>query len=202
MLQENTETHLLFPTVVQVSQIEDHERVNEGLLPAIDVVRRSSPNTKPQSWACDVYTTIGDPQTLLEREGTRAFREVAERQVREYAKSLSMDVNRHPPRISECWVNVYESKHSQEIHLHRNSVISGIYYVQAPPGSGPTLFYSPLSDVMLEPPSTAPSKLNAKVTAFPPVEGRMILFRSSVRHSVLPGTMDGERITVAFNAVL
>lgn len=198
----DAETHLLFPTVVQVSQVQDHEQVNADLLPQIEQVRRSQPNSKPQSWACEVYTTIGDPHSLLERPGTERFREVAERKVRAYALSLGMDVDRHPPRISECWLNVYQSRHSQEIHLHRNSVISGIYYVKAPPGSGATLFYSPQSDVMLEPPSTVANKLNAKVTGFPPVEGRMILFRSSVRHSVLPGNMDGERITIAFDAVL
>lgn len=202
MSAKNNETHLLFPTVIQVSEIDDYEHVNAELLPEIEAVRNSSPNSKPQSWACDLYTTIGDPRSFLERPGTHRFLGIAERQVRGYAESLNMDVDRHPPRISECWLNVYSSKHSQEIHLHRNSVISGIYYVRAPVGSGATLFYSPLSDVMLEPPATVPNKLNAKVTGFPPVEGRMILFRSSVRHSVLPGEMDGERITIAFNAVL
>ena len=202
MQTRNSETHLLFPTVIQVSDIDDYEYVNAELLPEIEAVRKISPNTKPQSWACEVYTTIGDPQSLLERPGTRRFLSLAEQQVREYAQSLNMDVDRHPPRISECWLNVYGSSHSQEIHLHRNSVISGIYYVRAPVGSGATLFYSPQSDVMLEPPATVPNKLNAKVTGFPPVEGRMILFRSSVRHSVLPGEIDGERITIAFNAVL
>ncbi len=202
MSAKNSETHLLFPTAIQVSEIDDYEHVNAELLPEIDTVRQSSPNSKPQSWACDVYTTIGDPQSLLERPGMHRFLSLADQQVKNFAKSLNMDVDRHPPRISECWLNVYSSKHSQEIHLHRNSVISGIYYVRAPAGSGATLFYSPLSDVMLEPPATVPNKLNAKVTGFPPVEGRMILFRSSVRHSVLPGEMTGERITIAFNAVL
>ena len=202
MSSANAETHLLFPTVVQVTQIEDYEQLNADLEPEIETIRRTTPSSKPQSWACELYTTIGDPHSLLERPGMTAFRRAAEAQVRAYARTLNLDIERHPPRITECWFNVYQSTHSQEIHLHRNSVISGIYYVQAPPGSGATLFYSPQADVMLEPPSSAPNNLNAKVTGFPPIAGRMILFRSSVRHSVLPGTMDGERITIAFNAVL
>ena len=99
-------------------------------------------------------------------------------------------------------MNVYNSKHSQEIHLHRNSMISGIYYVQAPPGSGPTLFYSPMSDVMLEPRARDSNALNAKVSGFAPVAGRILLFRSSLRHSVMPGQFEGERVTIAFNAVM
>ena len=55
---------------------------------------------------------------------------------------------------------------------------------------------------MLEPRAAEGNQLNAKVSGFPPVEGRMIIFRSSLKHSVMPGNFDGERITIAFNAVM
>ena len=130
------------------------------------------------------------------------FLNIAQSNVLEFARALSLDVERQPPRIHECWINAYSSNQSQEIHLHRNSVISGIYFVQAPEGSGATLFYSPMADSMLEPRALEGSHLNAKVTGFPPVEGRMLLFRSHLRHSVMPGTFAGERLTIAFNAVM
>jgi hypothetical protein len=59
-----------------------------------------------------------------------------------------------------------------------------------------------MGEVMLDPPVTSGNNLNATVTGFAAVEGRMILFRSSVRHSVLPGRIGGERITLAFNALM
>ena len=155
MNNSDEQLHLLFPTVVQVSQVPQHEEIN-----------------------------------------------AAREEIDKYARKICLDIDRHPIRITECWLNAYARNHSQEIHLHRNCVISGIYYVRVPPGSGATLFYSPQSDVMLEPPSTGSNNLNAKVTGFPPVEGRMILFRSSLRHSVLPGENTEERISVAFNAVM
>jgi uncharacterized protein (TIGR02466 family) len=201
-VSDDADLHLLFPTVVRVSELDDHERINASLRAEIAAVRQTAPNSKPQSWACELYTTIGNPDLLLRRPAVAGFLRAAEQQAKAYARTLNLDIDRHPLSITECWLNVYGSGHSQEIHLHRNSVISGIYYVQAPPGSGATLFYSPLAEVMLEPPSTTSSKLNAKVTAFPPIEGRMILFRSAVRHSVLPSRIDGERITIAFNAIM
>lgn len=198
----NANLQLLFPTVVQVSQIPNHEALNSDISRVIEEVRHSEPNRKPQSWACDLYTTIGSPKLLLNHAGLAEFTRIIDLQIREYAQALNYDIDRYPLTVSECWVNIYGSQHSQEIHLHKNSLISGIYYVKAPAGSGATLFYSPQADDMISAPIKLGNNLNATVTGFPPVEGRMLLFRSSLRHSVLPGTMDGERITLAFNATL
>ncbi|MGR8921840.1 MAG: hypothetical protein ACU85V_19680 [Gammaproteobacteria bacterium] len=44
--------------------------------------------------------------------------------------------------------------------------------------------------------------LHVTVTGFPRKARRMPIFRGHVRHSVLPGNADGERITIAFNARL
>lgn len=193
---------MLFPTVVQVSQIPDCNKMNQQLLEAVNDIRNSQANSKPDSWACDLYTTIGNPRTLLKHPCARLFCTLAEDKLLQYANSLGYDTQNNTPRMTECWLNIYTSGHSQEIHLHRNNMFSGIYYVRAPENSGATLFYSPLADVMLEPRSAKGNSLNAKVSGFPPVEGRMLIFRSSLRHSVMPANFTGERITIAFNAVM
>ena len=199
---EQADLRFLFPTVVQVRDVDNAAALNDELVAAIKDVRRTQPNTKPQSWACDLYTTIGAPGSLFRHSGFTRFLEIARKQVLEFAKTLSFDTDRHAPEISECWVNAYGNQQAQEIHLHRNSVISGVYYVRAPEGAGATLFYSPSADVMLEPRALESNPLTAKVTGFPPVEGRMLLFRSHLRHSVMPGVFEGERITLAFNATV
>jgi uncharacterized protein (TIGR02466 family) len=193
---------MLFPTVVQVSQIEGSEELNRRLLAAVYAIRAAEPNSKPDSWSCNVYTTIGNPRHFLERNEFGDFDAIARSKVHSFALALKFDIEKHPPKINECWVNVYGRTHSQEIHLHQNSVLSGIYYVKAPPGSSPTLFYSPMSDVMLEPPATERTPLNNSIVGFDAVEGRMIMFRSSLRHSVLPSAIDEDRVTIAFNVTM
>ena len=197
-----TELHHLFPSVVQICDLPDHETLNLALMQEIDQIRSAQPNTKPRSWACDLYTTIGTPHALLQHPGFADLLSAAQANLLEYANAMRLDVERQPPRIHECWLNIYGRGQSQEIHLHRNSVFSGIYYVRVPPGSGATLFYSPDADVMLEPRALEGNALNAKVSGFQPQEGRMLLFRSHLRHSVMPGDQDGERVTIAFNAVM
>ena len=199
---KSDQVQMLVPTPVQVSNIPDSAALNERLLKVIYDVKATTPNTKPDSWSCDVYTTIGTPLTLLEHPEFTEFLDIALDRVVRFARAFKFDVDRYKPRINECWVNVYNNNHSQDVHLHPNSVFSGIYYAKAPEGSSPTLFYSPMADVMLVPPSTARSPLTDIVAGMAAVEGRMLLFRSCVRHSVLPNRIDEDRITIAFNATM
>lgn len=196
------ELRAFFPTVIQVSQIERAEELNEGLLTAIYQIKETVPNSKPPGWCCEVYTTIRTPYGLLEREDFREFLSIVKDKTLQYAQGLRYDVEKYPPKVNECWVNVYSATHAQEVHRHPNSVFSGIYYVKAPQGCAPTLFHSEVSDVMLEPPVLARTPLNAQVQHIDAVEGRMVIFRSWLRHSVLPSTIDEDRVTISFNVTM
>jgi uncharacterized protein (TIGR02466 family) len=193
---------MFFPTVIQVSQVENAEELNKRLLKAIYEIKATTPNSKPRGWCCEVYTTMCTPFGLLEREEFKEIRDVIEQKTLHYANALKYNVEKHKPKINECWVNVYSMTHSQEVHRHPNSVFSGIYYVKAPKGSAPTLFHSEVSDIMLEPPITENNLLNTHVTPLDAIEGRMIIFRSWLRHSVLPSTVTDDRVTIAFNATM
>ena len=56
--------------------------------------------------------------------------------------------------------------------------------------------------VMLEPPTVQNTPLNTGLSSFDAVEGRMLVFRSSVRHSVLPSMIDEDRVTISFNVTM
>ncbi len=191
---------LLFPTVVQTSRIAEASELNAELIETIKRTRRELPSSKPQSWACDLYTTIGNPDALFGLPGIGRLLDIGLSKMRRYGEAYAYPPNLKP-RITDCWVNVYKAGQSQEVHVHKNSLFSGIYYLQVPPGSGATLFYSPAGDIMLEPRPTQSNNINANVTGFPPEAGKMLIFRSATRHSVLPGEFEGERITISFNAV-
>lgn len=191
---------MLFPTALQIADLADPGPINTELLQAVADIRGIEPNSKPTSWACDLYTTIGNPSLLLEHQAFQKLLRLFQQQLQAYAQNHAYVSEQ--PRITECWLNVYKSGDAQEIHLHRNSMVSGIYYVSVPAGAGATLFYSPWADVMLAPKPVEGNQLNATVSGIEPQAGRVVLFRSSLRHSVLPGHFEGERVTIAFNAML
>jgi uncharacterized protein (TIGR02466 family) len=197
-----TRVFTLFPTVVQISEIPNAAALNKKLLDAVYEVKRTTPNSLPPTWCCHLYTTIASPIELLARAEFQELRRHIQTEAERYADGLHLDRARHPLKINECWINVYNTNDAQEIHCHTNSVISGVYYVKAPPGSSPLMFHSPMADVMLNPPSTKITELNLLAAAFEAVEGQMILFRSWLKHSVKPSTIKDDRVSIAFNITM
>ncbi|MEK7244526.1 MAG: TIGR02466 family protein [Pseudomonadota bacterium] len=191
----------LFAVGVQFSEIPDALEMNAELKDEIALIRGVVPNSLPEGWSCNLYTTILSPMNVLERSPFRKLREHIVAESNAFALAYGFNIERHPLKINECWVNVYGQGDAQEVHLHRNSVISGIYYVAAPPGSGELLFHSPLLE-MLEPPTTQTNIFNVPIRNVAPKPGTMILFRSSLRHSVKPTKGKEERISVAFNLTM
>lgn len=196
------QTLTVFPTVLQVSDIAGAERLNAGLLRALEEIKRTTPNSLPETWSCTLYTTIASPIELLAREQFHELRAHIQAEADNFADTYRLDRRRHPLKINECWFNYYSRGDSQEIHCHQNSVISGIYYVKAPPGAAPTVFHSPFAEVMLAPPLTGINDFNSQAVGFEPQAGRMILFRSWLRHNVKRHEVDESRVTIAFNITM
>jgi len=192
----------LFPCTVQISQIPDAAALNQGLMHAVNEVRRTTPNSLPATWACHLYTTIHSPIDLFAHQEFALLKQHIMSEANRYADQLRLDTPRFPLRITSAWINVYSTTDAQEIHCHTNNVISGVYYVKAPPGSSPLTFHSPMAEVMLNPPYREMNDLNCYGASFEAVEGRMILFRSWLRHSVKPSKIHDERVSVAFNITM
>lgn len=62
---DGDDLRMFFPTVIQISKIDGAAELNRKLLKAIQRIRKEEPNTKPKSWCCEVYTTIGSPKILI-----------------------------------------------------------------------------------------------------------------------------------------
>ena len=112
MSKEADDLQLLFPTVVQISQVDGHEALNRTLLEVIESIRRSEPNSKPSSWSCELFTTIGSPSTLLEYPGVQAFRQISLASAQKFADAVMLDTGNHPLKLNECWMNIYRKTHA------------------------------------------------------------------------------------------
>ena len=189
----------MFPTVVQTTDIENATALNDRLLPAVAALQRQVPNTKPDDWACSVYTTLHSDLDLFAIDPFSEVKPFALREISRYAETMHMHAPIENLRVLDAWINVYHLGDSQEMHVHQNSVFSGIYYIQAPPGCAPVQFRSPEADVMIDPPRTDVDELNSTDAQFPAVTGQMIIFRSHLRHAVLMNRTEAPRISLSFN---
>ena len=115
-----------------------------------------------------------------------------------FARDLSWAVK---PKLDSLWVNLLKGGGHHSAHIHPHSILSGSFYVEAPPGSGAIRFEDPrLGQMMAAPqrPPDAPEALRPFVT-IEPAPGMLLLWESFVRHEVLPGKSKAERLSISFN---
>lgn len=121
-----------------------------------------------------------------------------------FARELHWDMRGNKPVCDSLWVNVMQEGGSHSSHIHRNSVISGTYYVAVPEGAGRIVFEDPrLAMLMAAPPRkrSAPRELGIHVSETPK-SGTLLLWESWLRHEVPLNRAQGHRISVSFNYCL
>jgi uncharacterized protein (TIGR02466 family) len=105
--------------------------------------------------------------------------------------------------ITSCWANLHRRGQGIGWHRHPNSFVSGVYYAETPQPCGEIYFYDPRkAEVVFDIATSEGTQWNSSVFPFAPKAGDMLLFPSWLEHSVTPSTSDGERISIAFNAML
>ncbi|MDF1721041.1 MAG: putative 2OG-Fe(II) oxygenase [Minwuia sp.] len=101
-----------------------------------------------------------------------------------------------------AWVGLHRERDYQTPHVHAGTTISGIYYVQVPPGKpepqGCLDILNPL-DLQEMTFLRGFAKTHCRVH---PLAGDIVVFPAYCKHLVHPFFGDGERITVVFNATV
>jgi uncharacterized protein (TIGR02466 family) len=127
------------------------------------------------------------------------------RHVAAFARKSEFDLarsnNSRKLRLDSLWINVMKKGAVHAPHIHPHSVVSGTYYVTAPPGSGAIRFEDPRLGLLMAAP---PKKKNARPEnrAFvdvTPRPGLLLLWESWLRHGVEPNDAKTARISVSFN---
>jgi len=109
------------------------------------------------------------------------------------------------PTIEKSWVNRYGPGDFAQTHFHRNSLLSGCYYIETLPNSGNIVFqkdrsFNNLFDASVDMGFDNPTNIfNSTFWPVSPVTGDLILFPSHVSHGVSKNITDQFRFSLAFN---
>ncbi|MCY7281639.1 MAG: hypothetical protein LH610_12250 [Sphingomonas bacterium] len=145
------------------------------------------------------YTSYASLDDLPRRDPAFAdLKRLLTRHAAAFAHDLAWDTK---PKLDSLWVNLLKSGGHHTAHIHPHSIISGTFYVEAPPGSGAIRFEDPRLAMMMAAPqrrADAPEPLKSFVT-IEPRPGLLLLWESFVRHEVLPGRGKAERLSISFN---
>lgn len=100
----------------------------------------------------------------------------------------------------ESWVNLHERGGFNRVHLHEGRLLSGVFYLQAPEGSGRLTFRDPRPGVLHSPFKGGGSNAHSDIQLMPEA-GLAVLFPHWLDHYVEPHDSDTPRIAISFNAL-
>ena len=120
MSQNQRDFSLIFPTVIRMTMIAEHEELNAQLSREVDEIIGSTPNSRPTAWSGDLYTTIGNNRFLHQRSGFHRLSTLFVENAERYGRALDFPLDTYRVSIDMCWLNLYRRGHSQERHTHIN----------------------------------------------------------------------------------
>lgn len=190
---EKASAQPLFPSTLWVFDLKAEAAgpMNQHLIGEIDrLISPKAPLPPGGTWQTD--------QRLHELEAFQEMVGVFRQASKEVLDQLAVEYNDFV--ITGCWANVNPKGSAHRSHNHPNNYLSGVYYLQVPPGSGVINFYDPRPQATLISPKLKRSNLHNSIVAKVRVKpGQAILFPSWLVHAVPTNPSDEPRISVSFN---
>lgn len=147
------------------------------------------------------YTSYASLDDLTRRASIfDELRRKLDRHVAEFAKSLSLDLDRKL-KLDSLWINILKPGAAHSGHIHPHSVISGTIYVETPPGASALKLEDPRLPMMMAAPkrlADAPAE-DQTFVYLTPRPGTLFLWESFLRHEVPANAAKTERISISFN---
>ena len=173
-----------FPTLLYRYHIDD----NDAIKARVEEYYKDNKfkTDVPDQWNCDLFTSYGSGKFPI-GECLDAFTPTLD----EFQTEAQCYGNMI---LTDLWMNVYETKHWQEKHIHSPGQWSGVYYVHFDPNEHKaTNFYHPNETLL----ATAGITSNTLVPWVQ--EGDMIIFPSWLEHSAPMNKSSKMRSTISFN---
>jgi len=185
----------LFPTLLYQAEPGDAAMLDELAHSIRSLARDDAAGvrwSRQKSYAG--YTSYASLNDLPKRDPAFAdLGKLLARHAAAFAADAGLDLGRKP-KLDSLWANLLKAGGHHSGHIHPHSVISGTFYVEAPPGSGAIRFEDPRLPMMMAAPPRDDSFFTVE-----PRPGLLLLWESWLRHEVLPGRDRGERLSVSFN---
>lgn len=186
-----------FPTLFYIEDL-DFNHAHEAYKQRMYEIKKTTPGTN--MWECDTYGSFNTYDLRVEPLFKNLLDTVADH-VTEFSHSFGIDT--YKASCNGAWFNIAENGNFQEFHMHAMSHFSAVYYVKTPPKCGNIVFKSHEADTdMFLLPFERQVPENWRTMFYPPIEGRLIIFRSNLQHMVQKNMSGEDRISIAMNFVM
>jgi len=177
-----------YPTIISYSDYKG------DLKPLVDACYDLEPKIEKggNNWISNVYNTHSS-YDILKDDRFKNLNEWVLEQANMYCKKVK---STDKLKFHNSWFTIYRNKDFQEYHTHPGSTLSAIFMLKADPEKcARTIFESD----GLENVDDLRAEVFHKLVNYKPTPGRLLLFRSTLRHCVEQQKGDEDRISVAYN---
>ena len=187
------------------SNVDNHDKIKKDLLPKIQKLNRENPNDNPFENACKFSTNLRNENNLPIDD--TFLHDIIWKHVFEYMKIIDFEVRDPSTFKLEYWYNIYNDGDFQEVHSHAGPFvsngnetecpwISGIYILDDTSEKQYISFFSSMSSQ----PFPSPDLRSGYSMCHRDIkEGTVLLFPSTLNHSVIAKDRNSPRTTIAFN---
>jgi uncharacterized protein (TIGR02466 family) len=185
----------LFSTPVYVNNVGEFPR------PDLRALEYSS-----QAPTGNVYNFASSvDKNVLDRPAFSGVREIVMREINVYAREIMAVSDKIEFYITNSWINIHRRGQAAGPHVHNNSLLSGVLYLQVSETSGDLVFQREVLSLLPFPPALDLdidrfNIYNCKSWGHRPKNNEIVIFPSVVMHSADANESDEERICLAFNA--
>ncbi|NBX92273.1 MAG: hypothetical protein EB078_03240 [Proteobacteria bacterium] len=187
----------LFPTTVAQGALPQSQALLRNLLSDIQLI--SKEDKLGRRWSQDNYrggyTSYASLNNLHYRYPSfMDFEKRITKEAHAFAKKLGWNLKGLKLQMTDCWANIMPKGTYHTLHFHPQSVLSGAFYVSAPPGSVALKLEDPRMSFFMNSPQR-----NRLYEEIPAQAGKFILFESWLRHEVPPNHSQKPRVSISFN---
>ena len=181
----------IFPTPIYISKL-DRELTNKELL-FID-------KTKLDIYKNEGNVTSND-NNILNNKAFKDLKEELNLRVQDYFNKIISTSNNVTPYITQSWLNYTETNQYHHKHVHPNSLVSGVFYINCHKEHDKIKFFNDnYKTIKLEVKDW--NMWNSESWWFSVKTGDIILFPSSLIHMVETKQGNNTRISLAFNVFI
>jgi uncharacterized protein (TIGR02466 family) len=142
--------------------------------------------------------TSNNNYILNEKEFKNLKKEITIK-VEDYFNKVISPLNNITPYITQSWLNYTETNQYHHKHQHANSLVSGVFYINANDDFDKIKFFKDNLHSTIKFETKNWNLWNSETWWYPVKAGDIILFPSSLTHLVETKDGDNTRVSLAFN---
>ena len=135
---------------------------------------------------------------VLQDEKLKDLKSYIEKCLKSYVENIYAPDEQFTLSITQSWVNYSKKGEYHHNHFHTNSLVSGVFYINADKEKDKIFFYKREAD-LFKFLTNSHNPFNIDSIFIPVNTGDMVMFPSNLAHSVPAVETDETRISLAFN---